>query len=283
MSNNDWAPKVDTPVYSPPKSRRRGVLTVVLVLLAAFVLLGPGRNYYVQWSAAQKGAAALQAKDYAEVFRQMKIMADAGNVDAKGQLGALYWRGEGVAQNDSQAVYWWKKSADGGNAEAIAALGQAYLMGRGVEKDSRLAESFSRKAADKDNMNGQYQLGVLYWQGQGVAQSYEQALYWWRKAADQGSGEAEYSLGQVYLNGQGVERNDQLASKFSRQSADKAMRTLSTPSASCMRRVGVLRKASSRLPHGGARRLTKEAWRPLSVSDAPTILTKASRRMIRPP
>ena len=95
MSNNDWPPKVDTPVYSPPKSRRRGVLTVVLALLAVFVLLGPVRNYYLQWSAIKKAQAAFLAKDYREQFHQTSVLAEMGNADAQSGLGVdvLAWPG----------------------------------------------------------------------------------------------------------------------------------------------------------------------------------------------
>ncbi|TGV59889.1 sel1 repeat family protein, partial [Mesorhizobium sp. M2D.F.Ca.ET.160.01.1.1] len=105
--------------------------------------------------------AAYLAKDYAGEFRQLTVLANMGNLDAQGYLGGMYWRGEGTAQNDEQAVHWWRKSADGGNAEAEAALSQAYSLGRGVKKDNDLAVSLARKAADKNNANGEYQLGVF--------------------------------------------------------------------------------------------------------------------------
>ena len=62
---------------------RRIILPVVLILLAAFVLLGPARNYYVQWSAIRKMQAAFLAKDYAEQYRQLSLLANMGNHDAQ--------------------------------------------------------------------------------------------------------------------------------------------------------------------------------------------------------
>ncbi|TIT95001.1 MAG: sel1 repeat family protein [Mesorhizobium sp.] len=126
MSNNDWTPEADTTVFSPPARRRRTVLPVVLVLLAAFVLLGPARNYYVQWSAIRKAQAAFLAKDYSEQFRQTALLAKMGHADAQSGLGAMYWHGQGIAQNAKLAAFWWGKAAEQGNADAASWLSQAY-------------------------------------------------------------------------------------------------------------------------------------------------------------
>ncbi|WP_189407291.1 sel1 repeat family protein [Mesorhizobium sp. M1A.F.Ca.ET.072.01.1.1] len=125
MSNNDGSLDANTTVISAPVRRHGRILFIILALLAAYVLLGPLRNYYVQWSAIRKVQAAHLAKDYEEEFRQLSVLASMGNRDAQGYLGAMYWRGDGTAQNDEQAVYWWRKSADGGIAEAEASLSQS--------------------------------------------------------------------------------------------------------------------------------------------------------------
>ncbi|WP_192247409.1 hypothetical protein [Mesorhizobium silamurunense] len=100
MSNFEWPPGSQTKVYSPRLPRPGPLLCLALVVLAVYVLFGPVKNYYVQWSAIRKMQAAFLAKDYGEEFRQLSLLANMGNVDSQGYLGAMYWRGEGTAQND---------------------------------------------------------------------------------------------------------------------------------------------------------------------------------------
>jgi TPR repeat protein len=50
-------------------------------------------------------------------------------------LGMMYARGEGVPENDVEAVKWWRKAADLGNAEAQYNLGFMYKNGNGVPQD----------------------------------------------------------------------------------------------------------------------------------------------------
>jgi hypothetical protein len=66
----------------------------------------------------------------------------------------MYYKGEGVPQDSSQAVYWYRKAVEQGDASA------------------------------------QYNLGVMYYKGEGVPQDTKQAVYWWQKAAVQGQGKA---------------------------------------------------------------------------------------------
>ncbi|WP_181179678.1 SEL1-like repeat protein [Mesorhizobium sp. B2-7-1] len=97
--------------------------------MAGFVLFGPALNYYQQWSAIKKARAANLAKDYAEEYRQLSLLADTDNPDGQYKLGVLYWQGLGVAQDRQHALDWWRKAADGGNAQAAYAIGRAYYVG----------------------------------------------------------------------------------------------------------------------------------------------------------
>ncbi|TIL61962.1 MAG: sel1 repeat family protein, partial [Mesorhizobium sp.] len=169
MTSEDWPLEANRTVSILPAPHRRRTFPIVLLVLAAVVLFWPARNYYVQWSAIQKAQAAFIAKDYAEAFRQWKIVADAGNPDAQNNIGLMYWLGQGVAQNDAQAVSFWRKTAEAGNLDGASGLSQAYYYGRGVGKDDRLAFMWARKAADKGHANGQYVLGVHYSEGRAVA------------------------------------------------------------------------------------------------------------------
>ena len=62
-------------------------------------------------------------------------MARAGSVVAQTYLGLVHDAGEGVPENPSTAVHWYRMAADQGNADAQMFLGSAYLKGRGVPRD----------------------------------------------------------------------------------------------------------------------------------------------------
>lgn len=48
--------------------------------------------------------------------------AEQGYTEAQYNLGHAYCFGEGVSQDYTQAVYWWRKAAEQGNADAIELL-----------------------------------------------------------------------------------------------------------------------------------------------------------------
>ena len=50
-------------------------------------------------------------------------------------LGFLYNAGQGVPQDYTQAVFWWRKAADQGDPEAMYNLGAMYSTGKGVPQD----------------------------------------------------------------------------------------------------------------------------------------------------
>ena len=62
--------------------------------------------------------------------------ATAPSVVAHYYRGNAYRDGQGVPQDDAQAVTWWRKAAAQGYAPAMWALGNAYRIGRGVPKDA---------------------------------------------------------------------------------------------------------------------------------------------------
>jgi hypothetical protein len=73
--------------------------------------------------------------------------AEASDSQAQFELGRAYEDGKGVAQDDEQAVQWFRKSAEQGNAQAQNSLGVMYAQGRGVQGDREEAIRWYRKAA----------------------------------------------------------------------------------------------------------------------------------------
>jgi len=66
----------------------------------------------------QKGLDAYNAGDYATALREWRPLANRGNARAQNNLGHMYYNGEGVPQDDVEAVKWFRLAADQGNNSA---------------------------------------------------------------------------------------------------------------------------------------------------------------------
>ncbi|MER9338258.1 sel1 repeat family protein [Mesorhizobium sp. M0293] len=99
----------------------------------------------------------------------------------------MYSRGEGVPQDDAEAVKWYRLSADQGFAPAQNDLGTMYASGRGVPKDASDAAKWFQLAADRGFVPAQYNLAVMYETGHGMPQDDVQALKWLSLAVSRAS------------------------------------------------------------------------------------------------
>ena len=91
---------------------------MVRVLLMVAVLVWP----MVGAADYDEGFAAFERGDYETAFREWLPLAEAGNATAQYNLGLLYDKGQGVPQDDQEALRWWRKAAEQGLAEAQAAF-----------------------------------------------------------------------------------------------------------------------------------------------------------------
>jgi TPR repeat protein len=86
----------------------------------------------------------------------------------------------------------------------LSANRHAFPNGQGVPQDDVQAVSWYRQAAEQGNAVAQSNLGGFYRLGRGVPQDYAQAVTWFRQAADQGDAAAQFNLGIAYSFGEGV-------------------------------------------------------------------------------
>jgi hypothetical protein len=84
-------------------------------------------------------------------FDETKRLAEQGNVIAQMNLGNKYYVGEGVPQNFTEAVKWYRMAAKQGNAVAQNNLGMMYGIGRGLPKNFIRAYVWSSVAAAQGN------------------------------------------------------------------------------------------------------------------------------------
>lgn len=119
------------------------------------------------------------------------------DADAQNKLGNRYYKGDGVKQDDKQAVYWWRKAAEQGHVKGQINLGGCYYYGIGVAQDYGQAALWYRKAAEQGDADAQYQLGYCYYKGIGVTENRELAVSWFRKALEQGHMKAHLMLEEM--------------------------------------------------------------------------------------
>ena len=132
---------------------------------------------------AAEADAAFQKGDYAKALKLARPLAEDGNAKAESILGFAYYRGRGVAQNDTEAAKWFQRAADQGDAAARFTLGVMYGEGRGVPQDFAEAARWYRRAAEQGDAQAQYNLGLAYARGEGVTQNAVEAHVWFNLAA----------------------------------------------------------------------------------------------------
>ena len=81
------------------------------------------------------GVEAYGRGDFATALREFRPLAEQGHAEAQYNLGFMYWNGNGVPKDDTEAVRWYRLAADQGVAQAQNNLGIMYAVGRGVTKD----------------------------------------------------------------------------------------------------------------------------------------------------
>ena len=127
--------------------------------------------------------------DPPEKLLELLEKAAQGHAAAQSKLGVMYTNGQGVPQDDGEAVKWYRAAAEQGHAGAQSNLGISYANGQGVPQDDGEAVKWFREAAEQGHAGAQSNLGVMYDKGLGVAQDYVQAHKWYNLAASQSTGE----------------------------------------------------------------------------------------------
>lgn len=160
-------------------------------------------------------------QDQEEAVRWMRKAADQGNAYAQDGLGNAYYLGQGIPKDYGQALVWFHRAAEQGDSFAESYLGTYYDQGLAVPQDHIQAVDWWKKAADHDFPPAEVNLGVAYTHGEGVQQDYTQAVMWFQRAAKQGFAEAEADLGGAYHRGLGVAQDDVQAAVWYRKAADQ--------------------------------------------------------------
>jgi len=144
------------------------------VSILAFCLVSP----LALAEPAEDTARAEAAYRTGDMVKAMTLWRQAANQNyavAQARLGEVL----DVAEQDEEAVSWFRKAAEQGNAAGEFGLGHMYASGEGIEKDIGKALYWIRRAADQDYLlavemlSRAYQIGDL-----GLSVDMQQSKLW---------------------------------------------------------------------------------------------------------
>lgn len=150
----------------------RRLMGVVLVLAAVAVLPSLAR------AGLEEGRQAYRNGDYAQAFQEFLPLAQGGDLTLQNQIAAMYYTGQGTAQDFGKAAEWFRKAAQGGSPEGQYCLGKLYYYGQGVEQNFGEAAKWLTPAGLAGKGGAQYLLAVLYLYGKGVSRNPVKAYFW---------------------------------------------------------------------------------------------------------
>lgn len=144
-----------------------------------------------------------QGKDD-EDLRNLEALAKQGDSNAQSNLGYKFFFGDGIKQNFSEGIKWFRQSAEKGNAIAQFYIGEYYYLGYGTEGCvyDEAIKWYNLCAVQQDSVAevAQERLGECFFYGRGCQQNYEEAIKWFRKSEKY----SYYYLGICYFEGKGT-------------------------------------------------------------------------------
>jgi hypothetical protein len=141
----------------------------------------------------------------------LTMRAKAGETGAQYDLGVMFARGDGVAQDYAEAAAWFREAAINGNVAAQYDLAVLYEHGLGVPHNMNEALIWYHSAAARNYPSAEYNLAISYAQGQGTPQDMVSAARWYLRAAEQGVVAAMVNFAILCEGGHGTGKSPALA------------------------------------------------------------------------
>lgn len=214
-------------------------LLLLLSLLAPVVHAAP--------SAATATTAAAPA-----ALQALRAAAGQGDPEAMAALGWRYLRGEGVKEDDHQAMKWFRAAMDKGSASGLYGWSRGLRYGYGLTQDieagdklalaaaeqgdaqaqmtaahhaeeagdDKGARAWLARASDQGHVPGMRRYGYMLLNGDGGPRDTERGLTLLRQAAQMNDGRAMVLIGEAYEFGKGLEADPVQARAWYRRGAD---------------------------------------------------------------
>ena len=123
-----------------------------LLVCMLFVLFGTqvfAKEHY-------KGLGAYESEDFDVAIKELKPLGEQGNVKAQELVGLMYYRGQGVPEDNALALKWFLLAAKQGNNHAQLMLGIMHTFGHSVGTDYKLAYMWHNLAAFNGHPEGDF-------------------------------------------------------------------------------------------------------------------------------
>ena len=152
-----------------PKITIRSVYFGMLLLSAAVMIL------------------AVRLTVASELVDSLKAIAEQGDATAQFNLGLMYDTGEGVPENDAEAVRWYRMAAEQGDANGAAQSGSHVSHWRRRSRKRCRGGAMVSHGRRAGICLGAVQSGwhVFHW-SKAFPQIYTEAVRWYQMAAEQG-------------------------------------------------------------------------------------------------
>jgi len=151
-------------------------------------------------------------------FKFFLMAADQDLCNAEYFVAGLLYYGEGVQQNYSKAIKYYKKVIKAPIADknyrvdSFFKLGFCYLFGKGIKQNTNTALKYLNKAVKSENIEAKYWLGYYYYDlwnklEEDDKEVGKKAYKLLKSASDQNIELSLHFLGQCYDNGIGIKQN----------------------------------------------------------------------------
>ena len=127
-------------------------------------------------------------------FVEMREAAENGDPDSQSTLGTMYYNGDGIDRDYSEAIKWIRTAALQGHIQSQVKLAFMYGNGLGVLEDDTKAATWYSIAAEQGDALAQYNLGVAYALGIGLPIDRTLSYAWYSIAAVNGYQRAVVNL-----------------------------------------------------------------------------------------
>lgn len=150
---------------------------------------------------------------------ELMVAAAGGDSFAQFDVGVKYLRGDGVAQDYTNAREWFLKAAEQGHARAKYNLGSMSLQGIGSPVDPAAALEWYGSAFDDSDTHLLYEMAVLVTSQDEKLHAWPFAVKCFKAAADGGHAKSQVVLGKRLLSGEGIEPNLELGQHYIAEAA----------------------------------------------------------------
>ncbi len=156
-----------------------------------------------------------------EATKYYRIAFERGSLRGKAGYGRAILLGLGAPQDKARAIELLTEAADAGDSLAQRVLGDSYARGFGVRQDPKAAFHWYKLSSENGLRSGQCDHAVCLLEGFGCQQNIQDGVRLLRLSANQGYSLAMVKLGELYEDGLGVPQDHRLSAQWFRKAAEK--------------------------------------------------------------